>query len=53
MSLIVSSFKQVQQGVRYVRKFDEEVFLECAVVELVYNFNEKSYRECLKRWVNC
>ena len=28
---------------------DEEAFLEKAVVELVYKFDEKSYLECLKR----
>ena len=28
---------------------NEERILERAVVELVYKFNEKSYRECLKR----
>ena len=27
---------------------NEEVFLEKAVVDLVYKFYEKSYRECLK-----
>ena len=27
-------------------------FLEHAVVELVYKFDEKSYCECLKRWVD-
>ena len=26
-----------------------KVFLECAVVELVFKFDEKSYCECLKR----
>ena len=26
-----------------------KVFLECAVVELVFKFHEKSYCECLKR----
>ena len=29
-----------------------KVFLERGVVELVYKFDEKSYRECLKRWVD-
>ena len=29
-----------------------KVFLENAVVELVYKFDEKSYCKCLKRWVN-
>ena len=50
--IIVSSFGQIEQGVHYIGNLIyslREAFLECAVVELVYKFNEKSYRECLKR----
>ena len=44
---------QIEQGVHYIRKSliysTRTAFLEKAVVELVYKFNEKSYCECLKR----
>ena len=51
-NVIVSSFGQIEQGVHYIRKSliysMRKAFLKCAVVELVYKFDEKSYRECLK-----
>ena len=51
----VSSVPQVEQGAHYIRKFliysKRKAFLVKAVVELVYKFDEKSYRECLKRQV--
>ena len=28
---------------------DKAFWIECAVVELVYKFDEKSYRKCLKK----
>ena len=44
---------QIEQGVHYIRKSliysTRTAFLEKAVVEPVYKFNEKSYCECLKR----
>ena len=46
MTVIVLSFGQVEQGVHYIRKSliysTRKAFLECAVVELVYKFDEKS-----------
>ena len=48
----MSSFGQIEQGVHYIGNLIysmRKVFMECAVVELVYKFDEKSYRECLKR----
>ena len=51
--VIVSSVQQIEEGAHYIRKFliyaKRKAFLERAVVELVYKFDEKSYRECLKR----
>ena len=48
----MSSFGQIEEGVHYIRKFliysMKKVFLEREVVELVSNFDEKSYCECLK-----
>ena len=53
MAVIVSSFGQIEQGVHYIRKSliysTRKAFLEKAVVELVYELDEKSYCECLKR----
>ena len=41
-----------QQGAHHIRKSliysTRKAFLEKAVVELDYKFDEKSYRECLK-----
>ena len=46
---------QIEQGVHCIRKSlnysTRKAFLEKAVVELVYKFDEKSYCECFKRWV--
>ena len=42
---------QIEQGAHYIRKsliYLKKAFLERAVVELVYKFNELSYHECLK-----
>ena len=51
-TIIVRSFGQIEQGAPYIGKSliysVRNVFLELAVVELVYKFNKKSYRECLK-----
>ena len=53
--VIVSSMpsEQIEQGAHYIRisliYSTRKAFLEKAVVELVYKFDEKSYRECLKR----
>ena len=44
---IVSFFGQIEQGAHYLL-----AFLEKAVVELVYKFDEKSYRKFLKRCVD-
>ena len=45
-----TSFRQIEQGVHYIRKSliysMRKAFLERAVVELVYKFDKKSYREC-------
>ena len=53
MTIILSFFGQIEQGVHYIGKIliysMRKVFLDHAVVELVYKFDEKSYRECLKR----
>ena len=52
MTVIVSSFREIEQGAYYIGKsliyLMREAFLEKAVVELVYKFDEKSYLECLK-----
>ena len=44
---------KIEQGAHYIRKSliysTRKAFLKCAVAELVYKFDEKSYRECLKR----
>ena len=49
----MSSFGQIEQGAHNIRKSliysMRKAFLERAVVELVYKFNEKSYCDCLKR----
>ena len=46
MTVIVSSFGQIEQGAPYIRKSliysMRKVFVEHAVVELVYKFDEKS-----------
>ena len=43
--------RQIEQGTHYIRKFliysKRKMFLEKAVVELVYKLDKKSYRECL------
>ena len=48
--------RQIEQGAHYIGKSlmysMRKVFLECSVVELVYKFDEKSYRECLTRRVS-
>ena len=50
----MSSFGQIEQSAHYVVKSlinsMRKVFLECAVVEVVYKFYEKYYCECLKRY---
>ena len=46
------SFGQIEQGAlnkEILNLLDEESVSGEAVVELVYKFDEKSYRECLKR----
>ena len=49
MTIIVSSFRQIEQGTYYIVIYSmRKAFLECAVIELVYKFVEKSYCECLK-----
>ena len=46
VTVIMSSFGQIEQGAHYIRKSliysTRKTFLERAVVELVYNFDEKS-----------
>ena len=46
MTVIVSSFEQIEQGTHYIRKYliysTRKAFLERTVVELVYKFDEKS-----------
>ena len=53
MTVIVSSFGEIEKGVHYIRKLliysKRKAFIEHAVVELVYKFDEKFYHECLKR----
>ena len=50
MRLIV---RQIEQGAHYIRKSliysMRKAFLEHAVVELVYKFDEKSYRERFRK----
>ena len=52
-TVIVSSFGQIEQDAHLIWKSliysMRKAFLEKAVVELVYKFDEKSYRECLKK----
>ena len=51
----MSSFGQIEYDA-YLRKSlifsTRKELLESEVVELVYKFNNKSYRECLKRIVD-
>ena len=46
MAVIVSSLGQIEEGAHYIRKYliysTRIAFLEHAVVELVYKFDEKS-----------
>ena len=50
MRLIV---RQIEQGAHYIRKSliysMRKAFLEHAVVDLVYKFDEKSYRERFRK----
>ena len=46
--VIVSSILTTRCAL-YKKKSMRNKFLEKAVVELVYKFDEKSYRKCLKR----
>ena len=52
-TIIVSSYREIEQGAYYIGNSliysMRKAFLELAVVELVYKFDEKSYHECLKR----
>ena len=44
---------QIRHGAHFIRKSliysTRKVFLEKVLLELVYKFDKKSYRECLKR----
>ena len=54
--VIVSSIRTTRARCTLYKKIldllDEESFLERAMAELVYKFDKKSYRECLKMWVD-
>ena len=49
MTVIMSSFGEIEQGAqKFLIYSTRKALLEKPVVELVYKFDEKSYRECLK-----